>query len=176
MMTFNGKTGFTLMEILAVILVVAVIASFLVPAVRSARAEVYYYQAKRSAIKMAEAMRSYYRDSKGYLFDTSADTAINGLQKPSSFGDCADSPAKQGIVSFGNKVPRDVKELFACNYLSWKDFDGLPYTFRPTATAADRSVLVTFTALNDKKAGRYKTLSFEVKHDMTVDDDDEEEN
>lgn len=165
------KKGFTLMEILAVMLVIAVIASFLVPAVRSARAEVAYQRAKAAAIKMAEAMRSYYRDSKGYLFDTNS--SVTGTTALTVSGCPSDSPARTGIINTGTKVPRNVKELFDCNYLTWKDFQGLPYTFTPTATSGNRSVLVTFTALDDAKAGRYKTKSFHVTHDMKVEEDDD---
>lgn len=173
-LVFNMKKGFTLMEILAVILVIAVIASFLVPAVRSARAEVAYQRAKTAAIKMAEAMRSYYRDSKGYLLDT--DSSVVGTETY-SFGTCpTDSPVWTGEISMSapsTKI-RDVKELFKCNYLTWKDFQGLPYTFEPMATSTNRSVLVRFTALDDaKKAGRYHGQTFHVTHDMKVADEDE---
>ncbi len=171
------KKGFTLMEILAVILVIAVIASFLVPAVRSARAEIAYQRAKTAAIKMAEAMRSYYRDSKGYLLDTDSSVVGTGTY---SFGTCpTDSPVWTGEISSqdpSNKIS-DVAELFKCNYLTWKDFQGLPYTFTPAAkyenNQLDRSVLVTFTALDDaKKAGRYHGQTFNVTHDMKVLEDE----
>ncbi|MBQ8033219.1 MAG: type II secretion system protein [Elusimicrobiaceae bacterium] len=159
------KKGFTLMEILAVMLVIAVIASFLVPAVRSARAEVYYQRAKTAAIKMAEAMRSYYRDTKGGLLGDSVD----GTQTY-SFGACPADSWTEEDVGAGTG---DVVDLFACNYLTWKDFQGLPYTFTPVATSENRSVLVRFTALDDAKAGRYKGMSFRITHDMKVSEEDE---
>ncbi len=158
------QKGFTLMEILAVMLVIAVIASFLVPAVRSARAEVAYQRAKTAAIKMAEAMRSYYRDRKGGLPSGS----VNGMNTY-SFGAC---PKDSWMEEDPGIKSGDVKDLFACNYLTWKDFQGLPYTFEPVATSEDRSKLVTFTALDDAKAGRYKTQAFHVTHDMKVEEDE----
>ncbi len=166
------KKGFTLMEILAVMLVIAVIASFLVPAVRAARAEVYYQRAKAAAVKMAEAMRSYYRDSKGYLIDGS----VVGTSNPTIGGCPANSPSRKGIPperGSENAGYSGVMELFNCNYLTWKDFQGLPYTFTPAATAGNRSILVTFTAADDaKKAGRYRGQSFNVTHDMKVQEDE----
>ena len=167
------KKGFTLMEILAVMLVIAVIASFLVPAVRSVRAEIYYHRAKTAAIKMAEAMRSYYKDSKGYLISG----VVNGLDENFAVEACsATSAAKKGIPpEYGSKRAggADVMELFNCNYLTWKDFQGLPYTFTPMATSDDRSVLVRFTAVDETKAGRYARLGpFDVTHSMQVIEDE----
>lgn len=45
------------MEILAVLLVIAVVASFAVPIIRSVRSEMRYQRAKTAALKIAEAMR-----------------------------------------------------------------------------------------------------------------------
>ena len=159
------------MEILAVLLVIAVVASFLVPAVRAVRGEVYYHQAKTAALKMAEAMRSYYRDSRGYVLTGS----VTGTSNPSFETNCpTTSPVRTGIVTTSTNKSSLVDELFECNYLSWKDFQGLPYTFTPSATSSNRDTLVTFTASSsDKKTGRYKGKSFHVRHNMTVDDEDD---
>lgn len=178
------KKGFTLMEVLAVMLVVAVIASLLTPAVRAVRSEVYYHRAKLAALKMAEAIRSYYRDSKGY--DISGDFSGSAVNSPDTFAsfletikdDCPpDSPARMGIVMPTNagKV-KDVTELFQCNYLSWREFEGLPYTFAATHWN-DADTLVTYTA-SDKRAGKYynengSTTVYAVLRNMTISGEDD---
>ena len=155
--------GFTLMEVLAVMLVIAVVATFLVPAIRSARSESSYQRAKGSAIKMAEAMRSYYHDSKGYVPNGSVDGMSN-----QTFGGCpANSPSRTGIPPVGGPTTIGVSELFNCNYLSWKDFEGLPYTFNAVATPASRNVLVEFTG-GSKAGQKYTGNTFKIMHDMTV--------
>ena len=53
------------MEILAVLLVIAVVVSMAVPVFRSVRYEVKNGQAKTAAKKLADAMRSYYQVSRG---------------------------------------------------------------------------------------------------------------
>ena len=54
-----NKQGFTLMEILAVLLVIAVVTTFAVPVIKSVRKEVQYRQATFAAAKMAEAVRAF---------------------------------------------------------------------------------------------------------------------
>ena len=91
------KKGFTLMEILAVLLILAVVASFAVPVIRSVRADIRYQSAKSSALKMAEAIRSYYTNTKGYKITGSVggrDVFLNSVSSSS----CT-NPSATGIPS-----------------------------------------------------------------------------
>ena len=163
-----NKNGFTLMEILAVMLTIAVVATFLVPAIRSVRAEIYYHQAKVGASKMAEAMKSFYRDSKGYLVTGSI--TGSGLSTASYTCD-ADSPIHTGVPPSIGDHSVGIGQLFGCGYLNVRDFVGLPYTFASSVTSSNRSTLVTVTA-SDPRAGQYYgtngAVVFTVTHDMTV--------
>lgn len=162
-----NKNGFTLMEVLAVMLTIAVIATFLLPAIRTVRAEVYYHQAKGGGAKMAEAMKSFYRDSKGYLVTGS----FTGTGLSSASYTCAsDSPVRTGIPPSIGDHSVGVGQLFGCGYLNVQDFVDLPYTFAASATSSNRSTLVTVTA-SDSRAGRYYGMNgaaFTVSHDMAV--------
>ena len=156
--------GFTLMEILAVMLVIAVIASFALPAFRSVRSEVYYHQAKTAGIKLAEAIRSYYRDSKGFLpvlGEISGDTVANQAYT-------CDRSKLSGIPGQGATV--SIEQLFGCGYLSAKDFAGLPYRFSSgITTSSDYSgPLVRGIGQDSDKAGRYKRKTFTIARNMAI--------
>ncbi len=151
--------GFTLMEILAVMLVIAVIASFALPALRSVRAEVYYHRSKTAGVKLAEAIRSYYHDSKGFLpviGTISGDTVANQSYT-------CDRSKLAGIPGQGTTVSMD--QLFACGYLSTKDFAGLPYTFTASGSG---NFLVQGVGQDSEKAGRYRTRTFTIARDMKI--------
>ena len=125
------KKGFTLMEILAVLLVIAVLASFAVPLVRSVMADVRYRRARVAGSKMAEAIRIFFTDSKGFRISGS----INGIAASeliSAEDDCH-NPALDGLPPYdtSNSGDIDVSQLFHCNYLTGKDFAGLNYIFDP---------------------------------------------
>ena len=164
-----NKNGFTLMEVLAVMLTIAVIATFLLPAIRSVRAEVYYHQAKGAGAKMAEAMKSFYRDSKGYIVTGS----FTGTSLSSASYTCdANSPVRTGIPPSIGDHSVGVGQLFGCGYLNVREFLDLPYTVTSSVTSANRSTLVTVTA-SDARAGRYydgsnTVAAFTVSHDMAV--------
>lgn len=127
------KKGFTLMEILAVLLVIAVVVSMAVPMFRAVRYEIKNSQAKNAAKKMAEAMHSYYQASRGRLLTgcfVPTQTAGKTLIKTASSA-CA-SPGATGIPAHkrsGSAAEDNVAQLFACGYLSYKDFVSLPYNF-----------------------------------------------
>ena len=144
----NSK-GFTLMEVLAVLLILAVVVMFAMPGIRFVRDEVRYGQAKNAAVKMADAMRTFYQDSKGYrpvgvlkgkLEQEDADSlsVVAAAQ-----GDCAHA-GYSGVPSADNGGTVDLAQLFACDYLSTKDFAGLPYQFEASdgLFEADPSILV----------------------------------
>ncbi len=129
------KKGFTLMELLAVLLVIAVVVSMAVPAFRAVRYEIKNSQAKSAAKKMAEAMHIYYQASRGHkvtgCFTPTQDSVIK-----TAASSCT-SPGAQGIPAYKNGTGSvNVAQLFACGYLSFKDFAGLPYQFCANDTTA----------------------------------------
>lgn len=132
------KKGFTLMEILAVLLVIAVVVSMAAPVFRAVRYEIKNSQAKNAAKKMAEAMQSYYQSSRGYnVTGCFTPTSAAGLTAIKTASSACTSPGATGIPAhrrgFGTS---DVKQLFACGYLSFKDFMSLPYEFCANDTAS----------------------------------------
>lgn len=129
------KKGFTLMEILAVLLVIAVVVSMAVPVFRSVRFEIKNGQAKTAAKRLSEAMRTYYQVSRGLGVKqdcfTPTDTA--GKQVVLAASSSCVSPSSDGIPyqnsAQSNSSRSNISQLFACGYLSYKDFIGLPYKF-----------------------------------------------
>ena len=116
------KKGFTLMEILLVLLVIALVLSFAVPAIRSIRYDVYNSRAKAALKKLAEARRSYYQYTKGSDVTGSFSGTDAGNYAATS---CVDISAS-GIP--GSRQTSAVSQLFACGFLDWRDFE-VPYTF-----------------------------------------------
>ena len=168
------KKGFTLMEILAVLLVIAVIASFAMPALRSIQAEVRHQRAKSAALKMADAMRTYYKNSKGWLLDGSVKGTDNSLN--AAVQTTCDTDRLQGLYpSPSSKI--SVYQLFACGLLSSKDFWDLPYEFAPATNPFDDNEILLNVTGKDKKAGKYQNKVFKVTRGMEIigDDTDVEE-
>ncbi|MDD7579131.1 MAG: prepilin-type N-terminal cleavage/methylation domain-containing protein [Elusimicrobia bacterium] len=124
------KKGFTLMELLAVLLVIAVVVSMAAPVFRAVRYEIKNSQAKNAAKKMAEAMHSYYQASRGYTVkDCFTPTAAAGLNVIKTAASACSSPGATGIPASSSGGSVSVSQLFACGYLSYKDFMSLPYEF-----------------------------------------------
>ena len=126
------KKGFTLMEMLAVILVIAVVFSFAVPVLRMVRLEMKNSQARLAAQKLAEAVRSFHVDTHGgrvqevcFLGELNSD-GTNDVIKPTE--GCG-LDAKKAGVPHAPTAPVGPAQLFACGYLSYKDFARLPYNF-----------------------------------------------
>ena len=121
-----NKKGFTLMEILFVLLVIALIMSFALPMFRSVRYDVRNSRAQTALKKLAEARRSYYQYSRGTDIAVSSFTGASakGLSDPST---CT-NPAAIGAPG-ANVGAVTVGQLFACGFLNWRDFDKLPYEF-----------------------------------------------
>lgn len=165
------KRGFTLMEILAVILVIAVVASFAVPVYSAIRAEVRHQKAQSAGLKMGEAIRAFYQDSKGFLiYPPAGSTGMTGAQIAALADGTCQNPASYGIPSaYLSEATPDMRQLFYCGYLSKKDFIGLPYTFIPNTTDPHEGILLTVTGTDD--AGRkYAGHSFTVLRDSSIDD------
>lgn len=127
----NTKKGFTLMEILAVLLVLAVIASAAAPVFRSVRYEIRNAQAKSAVKKLAEASRSYYQASRGSSRVFGG--GFNAQNVNFSAARCGDQMATgipgQSVTSSSSSGVSSAADLFACGFLTEKDFVGLPYTF-----------------------------------------------
>lgn len=173
------KKGFTLMEILFVLLVIALIISFAVPAIRSVRYDVYNSKAKAALRKLAEARRSYYQYTKGS--DVSGGFSASPQESVYAGTEC-NNVAASGIP--GARVPSDLGQLFACGFLDWKDFAGLPYSFvlcgtsrpigaKPCVALGDNpSGIVYAGAMGDDNAGsKYKSTTgyfMSVGQDMQV--------
>lgn len=166
-----NKKGFTLMEILAVLLILALVSMFAIPAIRQVRSMVQYQQAKSAALKLGEAIRSYYKNTRGYYITGSVlgkeeSGAETNLASNATSVACS-NPAATGIPSNSTGTSEsNIKQLFACDYVSVKDFIGLPYEFTANKPSSTSDVLVTVTGT--ASAGRYKNKSFTVHLDGSV--------
>ncbi|MBO7191037.1 MAG: prepilin-type N-terminal cleavage/methylation domain-containing protein [Elusimicrobiaceae bacterium] len=129
------QKGFTLMEMLAVGLMLAVIMSLATPVVRSFRYEIKNAQARTAAGKLAQGFRNYLKDMKCtevpdygcfspeddvIQTDASQCTSQKNTGVPTSPSLCAALPT--------DRVARQ-KTLFACGYVAYKDFAKSPYEF-----------------------------------------------
>lgn len=121
----SNKKGFTLMEILFVLLVIALIVSFALPALRSVRYDIRNSRAKAAVKKLAEARRSYYQYMRGGRVQNGA--AFNAETTSMQNATCTNLRASGKPGSSSDAVA--ISELFGCGFLNWKDFVGLPYTF-----------------------------------------------
>lgn len=129
----KATKGFTLMELLFVLLLIALIISFAVPTFRSVRFDTQNARAKTALQKLVSARRSFYQDTQGWNItpDTFRAQAVAGLS-----GSCASEPFS-GIPGKGSKTT-DFSQLFLCGYLNKKDFANLNYSF--SICASDTSV------------------------------------
>lgn len=120
------------MEILAVLLVIAVVVSMAVPVFRSVRYEIKNSQAKKAAKELAEAMRTYYQVSRGLGVKQTCFTPSSGGQSIVSATTC-NSVAAEGIPYQKSNTSEsdraEVNQLFACGYAPYKDFLRIPYEF-----------------------------------------------
>jgi prepilin-type N-terminal cleavage/methylation domain-containing protein len=164
------KKGFTLMEVLAVLMLVALVTSFAVPVYRSARNEMRYNQARAAATKLAEAMRTYYQRSKGYRI---AQTSFNGLTDQGIiYATACDDVSASGLPATSSSKPdKDVSNLFGCGFLSYKDFAGLPFQFYicnpkgSSSNCGDKTELyVRMKGLEE--SGKYNDKYFNITHNM----------
>lgn len=140
--TLYTRSGFTLVEILFVLLVIVLIISFSLPAFRAVRYDIKNLQAQSALAKLAEARMSFYQNTKGWDIHPGISSAFTGEDAKNWVAGaepvpCVD-PALVGIPSTvisGTVNLKDytnmasVSQLFACGYLDWHDFAGLPYTF-----------------------------------------------
>lgn len=129
----TGKRGFTLMEILAVLLVIAVVSSFAVPIFRSVRYDIKNAQAKGSLKKLDAAIRSFYSNSRGTNFTPGCFSGLSGVAGCSSATMDSTVCVNRGATGIPNQTGvneyADIGELFGCGFLIKKDFVDLPYKF-----------------------------------------------
>lgn len=167
--------GFTLMEILAVLLVIAVIASFAVPLIKSVRREIRYQRAKSAGVQLAEAVRSFYTDAKGcFKFDTDTTNGFTGTEA------AAATCPNTNPISTGSSTCEDADKaaptaVFGCNYLSAKMFVDLPYRFtvlNPRASDNDEFIIGTENVGSGNVGSGAR--QFVIYRDMTIRDLEEE--
>ena len=120
------KKGFTLMEILFVLLVIATIVSFAVPGLRSVRFDIRNSQAKNALKNLLEARRSFYQNTKGV--DIKEDSSFEAKNAKGFSTQACNNQAASGIPSPAQEKA-EPEQLFACGFANWKDFSSLPYTF-----------------------------------------------
>ena len=160
----NNK-GFTLMEILAVLLVIAVIASFAVPLFKSIRRDIGLQRAKSAGIELAESVRSFYRDSKGCFPIGEFDGAdVAGANCPAGHSISTGIPD-----SCGAQNEDHAKDVFGCGYISPKIFVDLPYTFTVLdPSGAENAPFITGKE-NNGSSGE-ESFCFTVFRNMVVKD------
>lgn len=158
------------MEVLAVVLILAVVIMFAIPGIRAIRNEIYYQQAKAASVKMADAMRSYYQNTKGYRIQGTLvgklppATEATGLTSVIEAAAVSCNQVSTGIPTYSTGEAT-MDQLFACDYLSAKDFSGLPYRFEADATYAG-NVLVRSIGFN--AAGTHSGQGWCVYKDSSV--------
>lgn len=159
------KKGFTLMEMLAVVMLVALFTTFALPIYRSIRFEMQHGRAEQAAVKMAEAMRSFYTRTKGAPVTGSfTPTTTDGSALMATAASACTDKLASGIPSNSAASAENVSQLFACGYLSYKDFQALPYTFTAHGRGDSEGNLVTATGLT--KTGKYEGKVIKVSRKM----------
>ena len=121
-----NKKGFTLIEILFVLLIIALVVSFAVPAIRSVRYDIRNSQAKAGLKKLLDARKSFYQNTKG--LDIKEDSSFIGTAAKGYSAQACSSISTSGIpaTALGHASP---EQLFSCGFANWKDFSSSPYTF-----------------------------------------------
>ncbi len=178
-MTSKNK-GFTLMEIIFVILLIALIVNFALPAFRAVLYDVKNSRAKTALKKLAEARISFFKTTRGYDIQPT-----NGVAYPPFTGEDAkewaaepcegnENPVATGIPSNSTSL-KPVSILFQCGFLDWRDFENLPYYFyicnlnnaTPEEPCSDRNIYAG--AIGTDKAGKkYKEHTGEKRYFMRV--------
>ena len=120
------------MEILAVLLIIAVILSFAIPAYNSIRFDQRNNLAKEGVKRLSEAIRSYYQNTKGVqIIGNFTGTALGTVPA------CNDL-SSSGVPGRGKT--ENIMQLFACGYLSGAEYSELPYTFYSCLNDVDNKV------------------------------------
>ena len=172
---FSNRRGFTLMEIVFVILVIALIVSFALPAFRKVRYDIRNSRAKAALVKLAQARRSFYQTTKGWdVYEWAGSGGTPGtnyfdgtMARNYAAGTCAsDNPALTGIPPSSTGGRKEVSQLFACGFLDWRDFEDIPYRFyicsleNTVAAPCNVQGYAGARGLNSETAGKYADDSY----------------
>ncbi len=122
-----NKRGFTLMEVLAVLMLLAVVASLSIPGIRAVRYEIKNGQAKVAAKKMVEGIKYFRQMTRGGTVNSFGSDGFD----PNSLENIEEEECEGGMNTGipGREISVGIRQLFACGYLSPKDFRGVPYKF-----------------------------------------------
>lgn len=126
------KKGFTLMEVLAVVLILAVIAAFAVPAVRSARTDMKNRQANAAFVQFSQAIAQLNANTGSFIAPESSFNPATPAGKAVLYNNNCQEGTATGVPVTrrdANNDPLAISNLFACGYLNPKDFKGLNYEF-----------------------------------------------
>ena len=125
------QSGFTLMEILFVVLVIALVISFAMPAIRSVRFDIKNSRTKAAIKKVAEARRSYYEATRGGTIKKILGEALIYSGNATAMKKLLKDPCTAGASGVpGTGKEADVGQLFVCGFLDWKEFVDLPYEIK----------------------------------------------
>ena len=166
----HRKQGFTLMEVIAVLLTLALVIRFMSPMFRRVRDEVRYQQARSAAVKMADAIRSYYQNTKGYIPEGCIGKGGACVAPAVAASRPCNDVAASGIPPTDDDRSVSLWLLFACDYLQAKDFAGLPYNFSSDAEqifTQDDPYLVKVDPRVDESGPRHQS-GFYVSRDMSI--------
>ena len=129
------QKGFTLMEMLAVGLMLAVIMSLATPVVRSFRYEIKNAQARTAAGKLAQGFRNYLKDERitnvfgAGCFSPTTDDIIRTDASQCAISKNTGVPSRPAMRISITGDTSNLQNLFACGYVTYKDFANIPYEF-----------------------------------------------
>ena len=143
--------GFTLMEVLAVVMVLALVGAMAVPSFRSVNADQKFRRARMAAVKVAQAIKSNYNRTALLPLNN---TSFDGNNEESMVGNLTTDVVCDDNTQTG--IPRrslnaglssiSFKTMFLCGSLLVQDFKGLPYRF--TYELVENQPTIRVTALN----------------------------
>ena len=134
--------GFTLMEVLAVVMVLAILGLMAVPSFRSVNSEQKFRRAKISMVKLAQAIKSVQTRTGQSVSSAEADNSFVGTDNSYLLTeheivkgvDCPSTGIPARSIA-GGAATLVLQDLFKCGDLRPKDFVGLPYEFAYTGTS-----------------------------------------
>jgi prepilin-type N-terminal cleavage/methylation domain-containing protein len=131
----NKRSGFTLVELLVVIGIIAVLVGFLMPALTKARGQANSVKCKSNLRVIGQMMIIYENDNKGYLFPVGPNSGVTG--RP---------------TTLGTNVPPDQRWPMKLFKIKGAPVDPLPYdpatypTIQPLDQAGQQAIMVAFPA------------------------------
>ncbi len=141
--------GFTLMEVLAVVMVLALVGAMAVPSFRASNAEQRFRRAKISLMKLGQAIRTMENDGncvntdpsdeKNYSFVGTESDDFLPTNANLTYDDCGTTgvPRRSIPSATGACNALTIKWIFFCGDFRAKDFIGLPYKFTYVREGSD---------------------------------------